>query len=188
MTITAPILSFYVLWLIAIVVMDWRVRKVRNWMVLLGLATGLAALFSGMQPFRVKPLNGLIGMLAAFTALLPFYALRWMGAGDVKFAAVMGLWFGFSPYLLAVWLGGSLLAGLHGLLVLAWRGLWRGPWGGWLQARLPGRLAAAWAVPAAPTTPTVNGRRVIQRSLPYAGHMALTAIWIVLAAGPRLDS
>ena len=33
-------------WLATIAVMDLRIRRVRNWMVLLGLATGAAALAS----------------------------------------------------------------------------------------------------------------------------------------------
>ena len=175
------------LWLIAAAAMDMRIRKVRNWMVLLGLASGATALFSGVQPFRVEPWDGLAGMLAAFAVLLPFYALRWMGAGDVKFAAVMGLWFGFSPYLLLIWIGGSLLAGLHGLVVLAWRGLQRSSYGALLQAWLPARLAVAFAMPA-PHPTTTDGRRTIQRSIPYAGYMALAAIWVVIRTGPQSAS
>lgn len=175
------------LWLFAIAAMDLRIRKVRNWMVLLGLATGAAALFSGAQPFQVSAWGGLGGMVAAFATLLPFYALRWMGAGDVKFAAVMGLWFGLSPDLLTIWLGGSLLAGLHGLLVLGWRALRRSAWGSWLQAWLPGSLAMAFAMPPAPlqesTTP--DGKRAIQRSIPYAGYMAIVAIWVVIRTGSQ---
>lgn len=174
-------------WLVVAITMDLRIRKVRNWMVLLGLAMGLVALFSGVQPFRVEPWDGLAGMLAAFAVLLPFYALRWMGAGDVKFAAVMGLWFGFSPYLLLIWFGGSLLAGLHGLVVLAWRGLQRSNYGALLQAWLPGRLAVAFAMPAPHSTMT-EGRRTIQRSIPYAGYMALAAIWVVIRTGPQSAS
>lgn len=186
MTTTWLLSRILLLWLIAAAAMDLRMRKVRNWMVLLGLAAGTAALFSGVQPFRVEPWDGLAGMLAAFAALMPFYALRWMGAGDVKFAAVVGLWFGFSPYLLLTWVGGSLLAGLHGLLVLAWRGLQFGPYGGWLQARLPMQLATALAAPAPSHAISADGKRVIQRSIPYAGYMALVAIWVVLSAGPQL--
>jgi len=147
------------LWLISITVMDLRSRKVKNWMVLLGLATGLAALFSGAQPLQVSAWSGLLGMGVAFAALLPLYALRWMGAGDVKFAAVAGLWFGLSPELLAIWLGGSLLAGLHGLAVLAWR------------RRLVGSVQL-----------TLNPK-AIQRSIPYAGYMALVALALIMRAG-----
>lgn len=187
---TAWLLSrVLLLWLVAAAAMDLRLRKVRNWMVLLGLATGLVALFSGVQPFWVEPWNGLTGMLAAFAALLPFYALRWMGAGDVKFAAVMGLWFGLSPWLLLIWLGGSLAAGLHGVLALAWHAFRQGAYAPWLQARLPQRLGAAFAAPA-PGRPAMRAaggaKRPMQRSIPYAGYMALTAIYLVLENGPPL--
>lgn len=181
--------SFYpallLLWLITIAVMDLRIRKVRNWMVLLGLATGAAALFSGVQPFWVKPSDGLAGMLVAFAALLPFYALHWMGAGDVKFAAVIGLWFGLSPNLLFIWVGGSLLAGLHGLAVISCRSLCASSWAGWLQARLPLPIGSALAtVPHTQATP--DGKQSSRRSIPYAGYLAITAIWVLLNTGPEL--
>lgn len=170
------LLPLCLLWLIAIAVMDLRLRKVRNWMVLLGLAMGLAALVGNLQPFGVGAWKALAGMLMAFAALLPFHALRWMGAGDVKFAAVAGLWFGLSPALLAIWVGGSLLAGAHGVLVLAWRRLQPTPTGLWLQARLPSGMAGA------PQAPILSAdRAVIQRSVPYAGYLAIAAIWLVLA-------
>ena len=174
------------LWLTTITVMDLRIRKVRNWMVLLGLSVGLVAIAVGVQPFQVSIWNGLGGMLVAFAALLPFYALRWMGAGDVKFAAVMGLWFGLSPNLLFIWVGGSLLAGVHGLLVVLWRRLQWSPTASWLQARLPLRMAAVFSAPGINNTISAVGRREIQRSIPYAGYMAIAAIWIVLSDGRPL--
>lgn len=183
MLFPVPWLYLCLLWLITIAVMDLRVRKVRNWMVLLGLATGLAVLAGGMQPFQVSAWSALAGLLAAFATLLPFYLLRWMGAGDVKCAAVLGLWFGFSPNLLVIWLGGSLLAGLHGLLVLAWRRLQASAYASWLQARLPLRVATVLDTPDTSSPASTNGQRAIERSIPYAGYMALTAIWIVLGHG-----
>ncbi|MBB6578871.1 prepilin peptidase CpaA [Comamonas odontotermitis] len=186
MTTTWLLSCVLLLWLAVVAAMDLHSRKVRNWMVLLGLATGTVALFSGVQPFWVEPWSGLVGAAAAFAILLPFYALRWMGAGDVKFAAVMGLWFGISPYLLAIWLGGSLLAGLHGMAVLAWRRLQLSVYGGWLQAHLPAPLAASMVPATASPTTTASGKRVIQRSIPYAGYMAIAAIWVVLRTGPSL--
>ena len=174
------------LWLTTITVMDLRIRKVRNWMVLLGLSVGLVAIAVGVQPFQVSIWNGLGGMLVAFAALLPFYALRWMGAGDVKFPAVMGLWFGLSPNLLFIWVGGSLLAGVHGLLVVLWRRLQWSPTASWLQARLPLRMAAVFSAPGINNTISAVGRREIQRSIPYAGYMAIAAIWIVLSDGRPL--
>ncbi|THT99967.1 prepilin peptidase [Lampropedia puyangensis] len=169
----------WLLWLIAIAVMDLRIRKVRNWMVLVGLATGAWALFSGVQPFQVSPWDGLSGMLVAFVALLPFYALGWMGAGDVKFAAVVGLWLGLTPQLLAIWLGGSLLAGLHSSAVLGWAFLQQRPLGLWLQAH-----AGAWAQRENTVPLRLNfTQRNRARSIPYAGYMAIAAI-VLMAYGP----
>lgn len=165
------------LWLVAIAVMDLRSRKVRNWMVLLGLATGLAALFGGAQPFDMLAWQGLAGMAVAFAALLPLYAIRWMGAGDVKFAAVAGLWFGLSPYLLAIWLGASLLAGLHSMVVLGCRILLRSPQGALLLARLPMLQPVLAAGADAPANDPSRGP---QRSIPYAGYMALVAIVLMM--------
>ena len=188
MTTTWLLSCILLLWLIAVAAMDLRSRKVRNWMVLTGLATGLLALFSGVQPFWLEPWQGFVGMLIAFGVLLPFYLIRWMGAGDVKFAAVMGLWLGLSPYLLVIWLGGSLLAGMHGIAVLAWRRLQLSSYGGWLQAHLPTPLAANFAPPVIATGggTEAGSPRVIQRSIPYAGYMAIAAIWVVLRTGPGL--
>lgn len=185
MPASALLMSTWLLWLIAIAVMDLRIRKVRNWMVLLGLGIGLVALAGDIQPFQVPAWKGLLGMLAAFAALLPFYALRWMGAGDVKFAAVVGLWLGFSPYLLAIWVGGSLLAGLHGLLVLARRKLPATPAGIWLQSRLSWRARTVLFSSDDQDEPD-SDPRAVKRSIPYAGYMALTAIWLVLAGTPNL--
>lgn len=180
MHVAAVSLSLCLLWLIAIAVMDLRLRKVRNWMVLLGLGMGMLALAVDLQPFAVSPAKALLGMLAAFAALLPFYALRWMGAGDVKFAAVIGLWLGLSPHLLVIWIGGSLLAGVHSVAVLAWRRLQAMPAGQWLQAHLPRGAAGAAPVPA-----LFASRAAIQRSVPYAGYLAIAAIWLLLA-GPAV--
>lgn len=168
--------SIALLWLIAIAGMDLRLRKVRNWMVLLGLAIGLVALFRGAHPYQVTLLDGLLGMGVAFVALLPFYALGWMGAGDVKFAAVIGLWLGLSPALLAIWVGGSVLAGLHSLLVLAWSALQQRPLGLWLQAQV-GALAPA----SKPLELNLNFvARNRTRSIPYAGYMAIAAIALMV--------
>ncbi|KKW68988.1 peptidase A24 [Lampropedia cohaerens] len=177
-------LTCWLLWLVVIAATDLNIRKVRNWMVLLGLAAGLVALFSGGQPFQVSPWGGLLGMTVAFAALLPFYALGWMGAGDVKFAAVVGLWFGLSPALLVVWLGGSLLAGLHAIAVVGWRVLQCQPLGLWLQAHVP--LLARHAAAPGEALNLRFASRHRQRSIPYAGYMALCAIWVAYTTGPTL--
>lgn len=174
----------YLLWLITIAVTDLRIRKVRNWMVLLGLGLGAFALLTDTSPLQTPVWSGMAGMCAAFAALLPFYALRWMGAGDVKFAAVVGLWFGWSPALLAIWLGGSLLAGLHGAAVLLWRVVLAGPLAGWLVDHAPQPLARPMSSLFSQGLPVVSSHG--KRCIPYAGYMALVAIGLLLA-GDRLQ-
>lgn len=185
---STPYSVILLLWLFAIAAMDLRIRKVRNWMTLLGLAIGTTVLFSELQPLQVKPLNGLLGMLVAFAAFLPLYAMRWMGAGDVKFAAVAGLWFGLSSDLLIIWVIGSLLAGMHGMVVVFWRGLQASSWGAWLQAHLPAPLSTVFAGPKISTSVIQDsGKLAVQRSIPYAGYLAIAAIWVVLRTGPSLN-
>jgi prepilin peptidase CpaA len=52
------------------------------------------------------------GLLIGLAALLPFHAIGWMGAGDVKYFASIGFMLGWES-LLPVWIVGSLLAGVH---------------------------------------------------------------------------
>lgn len=74
---------------------------------------GLGAGVSGV-------LNSLGGALAGCGALLPFYLLRGMGAGDVKLMAAAGAFLGPGGALLAAAL--SLVAGgVMGLALVAWR-------------------------------------------------------------------
>lgn len=86
----------------------------------MGAAVAILALAFGIQPLDISFLQALQAGLGAFSTLLVFYALGLMGAADVKFAAALGLWVGLWP-LLWVWVGASLLAGLHALALLAWR-------------------------------------------------------------------
>ncbi len=67
-----------------------------------------------------SPFVFLAGLGSGLLALLPFYAIGWMGAGDVKYFAVIGLALGLQM-LLPVWLVGSALAGGHAAWVLASR-------------------------------------------------------------------
>ncbi|MNW14795.1 hypothetical protein D3C71_2131250 [compost metagenome] len=64
--------------------------------------------------------------------------------------------------------------------MLGWRWARTTPLASWLQARVPMRMAAT-LMPPEHRALSSDGKRVIERSIPYAGYMALTAIWLVLA-------
>lgn len=103
---------------------DGYARRVPNIVVLAGLVLGAGLLlWHAWYPEGsavVSARAGLLGLLAGLVGLLPFYAFGWMGAGDVKFFAVLGLLLGWQA-LLPVWIVGSLLAGAHAALILGWR-------------------------------------------------------------------
>lgn len=92
---------------------DVRTRRIPNALVATGTVTGLiiGLLTNGGVGLQSSLLGGILGL----ALLLPFYALRVMGAGDVKLLAAAGTFLG-PTHVLGVWLA-TLLAG--GLLALA---------------------------------------------------------------------
>lgn len=152
------------IWLLPVIVYDFYQRRVPNWLVLAGGALALTALSLGQQPVGVGWIDAMAGAALGFGFLLVFYAAGLMGAGDVKFAGALGLWVGWQG-LLPIWLGASLLAGLHGVL---WLALQRWPWFPQLALALSGR----------PKESEEGKSR--KRVIPYAAYLAITAgIWIV---------
>lgn len=145
------------LWLLMVIVHDGLERRVRNGLVLAGMALALAALALDLQPFGLGWAQALLGGATAFGGLLCFYAFGLMGAGDVKFAGALGLWVGLQP-LLPIWVAASLLAGLHGLL---WLALQRWPLAPRLALALSGRPRGA-------------GSRT--RPIPLAAYLAASTI------------
>ena len=116
-TIAAVVLA---LLLTAVCVSDLRSRRIPNWLVLLiaglGLANAVAA-SSGTGLVRAAASVG-VGLIL----WLPFYLLRMMGAGDVKFFAAACAWLDpitalraallsavFGGVLALVWVAGSVV-------------------------------------------------------------------------------
>lgn len=174
---------FLCVWLLVIVIDDFRLRRVRNGMVILGMLGAVLAIEFGPQPFWIDFSGAAKGALMAFGVLLPFYVLKWMGAGDVKFGVVIGLWFGLSSNLLLVWLGGSLLAGLHSLIIFV------------LRSRANNlivfsllrnyKLINDW-FPGSVTRSPSGGEAFRRRFIPYAGYMAIVAVLLIFKIGPSM--
>lgn len=104
--------------------LDWRYRRLPNWLTVGGLVAGaLVLLIAGRTAGGAAPAAGWTGVLAGLLALLPAWLLGRMGAGDVKFFAAMGMLGGvwvLAPTLLVA----SLFAGLQALVFLAARRGW----------------------------------------------------------------
>ena len=153
--------------LILAAVRDLQTRRIPNPLVLTLVVLGFA--YSAITP--VSLWGALWGALRAFEGLgiamacwLPFYALGWLGAGDVKLFAAAGAWLGPGKAF-----EGSVIAALAGgVLGLIWmlrsRGLRDSIETLGIAATLPGVLADR--SPEARST----------RSLPYGVALAAGAI------------
>lgn len=149
--------------LIAAAIGDLRTRRIPNKLVavlaLLGIAFSVvrAPVFPGLSQA-----GG--GLLAGLACWLPFYALGWLGAGDVKLYAAAGAWLG--PARAAE---GALIGALFGaVLSLIW------------MARSQGMKGAAQTLGMAAATPgmlTPDSGSSKRSTLPYGVAIAFGALW-----------
>lgn len=124
-------------WAATLAASDVRHRKLPNVWLLAGLALGAVVLIArGTMPFGHLVLEGVLALALALACFVPFYLAGWMGAGDVKFLAVIG-WLGGFETLFAVFVIGSLIAGIAGIVIRGFPRAWRRLTGGsWLSDRL----------------------------------------------------
>jgi prepilin peptidase CpaA len=103
---------------VLIAISDVSLRRVPNVCLLAALTLG-AILFCSewMNDQAGPPWPALVGLITGLVTLLPFYVIRWMGAGDVKLFAVLGFLMG-AKALLPIWVIASLLAGAHVIYLL----------------------------------------------------------------------
>ncbi len=161
MTLTAT----FLLWLLLVAAYDLQQRRVPNWLVVAGAVLAVVALALGTGPLGFDWQAALLGGAAGFGFLLLFYATGLMGAGDVKFAGVLGLWVGLSAFI-PIWVIASLLACAHAVL---WRYLER-----WSFSP---RLTSMLAGPTRTSESNAPPRRL--RIIPYAAYLALAAaVWM----------
>lgn len=99
-------------------VLDWRYRRIPNWLTVSGLVAGVAAntIVAGWPGMKAALLGALLGL----GLLLPFVLLRSLGAGDWKLAGALGACLG-PRQLIAALVGTILLAGIMALAVVIWK-------------------------------------------------------------------
>src|SRR6266481_2390441 len=100
-------------------ILDWRYRRIPNWLTVSGFAAGIAI---NTILYRWPGLKAaLLGTLLGLGLLLPFVLVRSLGAGDWKLAGALGACLG-PRQLLSVLIGTILVAGVMALAVVIWKG------------------------------------------------------------------
>lgn len=98
---------------------DIRYRRIPNWLVLTGLLAGvlMATVFSDAAGLK----TALSGAALAFAIYLPLFALRAIGAGDLKLMVAIGAFTGPSNWMV-LFVFTSILGGVLALALLLYRG------------------------------------------------------------------
>ncbi|HEY0008915.1 MAG TPA: A24 family peptidase [Tepidisphaeraceae bacterium] len=116
MSVSLAYLPLMILLGIAVVI-DWRERRIPNWLNLLTFLSGLLAVGWGVLP--VSPGGATIAIAIAIGLVLPRVLLGATGAGDLKQHIAVAVWMGplgiFAVFLLAT------LAGMVMATAQAWR-------------------------------------------------------------------
>ena len=100
-------------------VLDWRYRRIPNWLTVSGFAAGVVV---NTILYRWPGLRAaLLGTALGLGLLLPFVMIRSLGAGDWKLAGALGACLG-PRQLLSVLVGTILVAGVMALALVIWKG------------------------------------------------------------------
>lgn len=109
---------FFLIFLCVAGAIDITYRKCFNWLIIFwGMMTiVIVIIFPKIFPTEISTGERFLSALAGFTVLLLFYFYELIGAGDVKFAAILGFWVGWK-LLLPIWALSCLFSVAHGLFV-----------------------------------------------------------------------
>lgn len=139
---------FFVTGVAAAALSDVRGRRVANWLSLVILAGGL--LSQGLS------WGGILGALVGLALLLPAFAARWVGGGDVKLLAACGAWLGPAHALL----GGLTGIALGGALAIAMAIV------GGVSREVGTNVVAALVTRSAPVAPRRQRALIVPLALP----------------------
>ena len=159
-------------WIIAVFVavwaggMDWRYRRIPNWLTVPALVVGVAVntAVQGWPGMKASLLGAGLGLLI----LLPFVLIRALGAGDWKLTGALGAFLGPS-LLVTVLIGSMLVAGVMALALVVYKGRLR------QTLRNIGRMLGAFARLHLPG-PEVSLDNPESVKVPFGVAMALTVV------------
>ena len=117
------VVTFYVLVVAAIAcVFDLTSTRIPNWLTF--SAAFVALVFHAVSAQGLGLGTALLGLAVGLALFFPIFALRAMGAGDVKLMATLGAWLGAG---MVVWVAiyASIAGGVLALVVMAARGYLR---------------------------------------------------------------
>ncbi|NYE28286.1 prepilin peptidase CpaA [Rhodanobacter sp. K2T2] len=165
---TSPPQAMAILLCLLTIVSDVIEHRVRNTWLLAALIIGAGwMIWSWLNENGAPPWTAGVGLLIGLLALLPFYVMRWMGAGDVKFFATLGFLLG-GKALLPIWIIASVLGGIHAVAILLSRLV--------MRHAGPGLTAVQAQVGQSHLWQRVLAARAGRKGLPYAAYMAVGAL------------
>jgi len=111
--------AFFLLFAAVAGVMDWRSRRIPNWLTVSGLIFGIAinALMRGWPGAKASVLGACLGL----GLLLPFVLIRSLGAGDWKLVGALGAFVG-PQNLIALLFFAIVAAGCMAVILIIWKG------------------------------------------------------------------
>jgi prepilin peptidase CpaA len=162
--------------LIVAAAMDWRSRRIPNWLTLGLLTSGLAQSLAWHG--AVTPMQSLLGALAGFGLLLVLFVLGAVGGGDVKLLAGVGAWLGPQGVLQVF-----TTAAVVGLIIVLVQSVWQG------RMRILLRNSAVVALNlvqieqlgAEHVISSGQSARSVEKPLPYAVPVLAAALVVLLA-------
>jgi prepilin peptidase CpaA len=98
---------------------DIRYRKIPNWLALAGFLAGVSLSYSFLNTDGLK--QSFLGASLAFAVYFPLFALRAMGAGDLKLMLAVAAFTGPSNWI-GLFLITAMLGGVIAVVLLLYRG------------------------------------------------------------------
>jgi prepilin peptidase CpaA len=147
---------------------DFIEHRVRNAWLMVALVLGAGwMIWSWLKNNNAVPWMAAFSLLIGLLVLLPFYVMRWMGAGDVKFFATLGFLLG-GKALLPIWIIASVLGGMHAVAIVLSRLVSRHAGSGLAAMQAQVGQSLLWQ--------RVLAARDGRKGLPYAAYMAIGAL------------